>query len=72
MNAVDQMTLGDALLGIRAKVLTDRPLILLSESEKSWIRNVNTYGILVFVWVIGLAYHLHRKRKRKQLAEEYL
>ncbi|MFO1518356.1 MAG: Gldg family protein [bacterium] len=72
MNGVDQMTLGDALLGIRAKVLTDRPLILLSESEKSWIRNVNTFGILVFVWVIGLAYHLHRKRQRKLLAEEYL
>ena len=71
LNAVDWMTLGDALINIRTKVLTDRPLIPLSDSEKNWIRQLNTFGIPAIVLLLGAAYNLRQKKIRRNLAEHY-
>jgi len=71
LNAVDWMTLGDTLISIRTKVLTDRPLIQLSDSERNLIRQTITFGIPVIVLLLGAAYNLRQKKIRKNLAERY-
>ena len=70
LNAVDWLTLGDALIGIRSHAITDRPLREVSEIEKNFIRYLCTIGIPLLVVIFGLFRYI-LKRRAKQLVETY-
>jgi ABC-2 type transport system permease protein len=71
MNAVDWMTLGDALIGIRSKIITDRPLKELGETQKNWIKRINTYGIALGVIIFGIVFNVIQKRRNRRLAQKF-
>jgi ABC-2 type transport system permease protein len=54
LNAVDWLTLGESLIGIRSRVVTARPLKEIGESTKSTIRFAATFGIPILLIVWGL------------------
>ena len=54
LNAVDWLTLGDSLIGIRSRVVTARPLRETSESAKSSVRFASTFGIPILLIIWGL------------------
>jgi len=74
LNAVDWLTLGDTLIGIRSQTITDRPLQIktpdggfreVSEFEKNFIRYLCTVGVSFLVIAFGLIrYFLKRRAKR--------
>ncbi|MBF0492878.1 MAG: Gldg family protein [Deltaproteobacteria bacterium] len=70
LNAVDWMSLGEDLIHIRAKTLVDRPLKLLSENEKNWIKVLNTYGMAFVVIVLGLFYNYRRNKSLQNLSQQ--
>jgi len=61
-NMVDALTLGDDLIQIRSKGITDRPLEELSNTQKDTIR----WGITLGVPILFIIYGLYRRQKRKQ------
>jgi len=63
MNLIDALAFGDALLEIRAKEGGYKPLPLLSDSRKFWLKTLNTYGMALLVLLFGMV-HLARRRKR--------
>ena len=66
-NIIDGLTLGDALISIRSKGLTDRPLSNLSEIQKNIIRWGNTILIPLLFIVYGLIRRHIRNEKKKFL-----
>jgi ABC-type uncharacterized transport system involved in gliding motility auxiliary subunit len=63
-NAVDWLTLGPELIGIRSRGATDRPLKELSEGAKTTQKVVLTLGPALLVIVIGLVRTITRRRRR--------
>ncbi len=63
MNLVDALAFGDELLEIRAKEGGYKPLPLLSDTKKFWLKTLNTYGMAFLVLLFGMV-HLARRRKR--------
>ncbi|MBT4937029.1 hypothetical protein HON22_03850, partial [Candidatus Peregrinibacteria bacterium] len=60
MNVIDAFTLGDALISIRSKVLTDRPIKEVTEGEKNLIK----WGNIIVVPLIFIIYGLVRRSLR--------
>ena len=56
LNTVDALTLGDELISIRSKGITDRPISELSESQKNLIRWGNILVVPILVVVFGYIY----------------
>lgn len=54
LNAVDWLTLGESLIGIRSRAVTARPLKEIGESAKSTIRFAATFGIPILLIIWGL------------------
>jgi ABC-type uncharacterized transport system involved in gliding motility auxiliary subunit len=54
LNAVDWLTLGESLIGIRSRVVTARPLKEMNEHTKSTVRFAATFGIPILLIVVGL------------------
>lgn len=67
LNAVDWLTLGDSLIGIRSRVVTARPLEEISEGAKSTIRFASTFGIPILLVVWGLVRRYMRSARRGDL-----
>ena len=65
LNAVDYLTLDDALISIRAKTIIDRPIGNIGESTKTAIKVVNIIIIPLLVVAFGLGRYLIRKRIKK-------
>ncbi len=63
-NLVDALTTDDALIAIRSKAVTDRPLRDLSDSQKAWIRWGNIFGVPVLFALYGLARFARRRNQR--------
>lgn len=64
-NMLDSLTLGDELIEIRSKAVTDRPLSTLTELEKNLIKWGNIIGVSLIVVVFGLVRRsLRQARKR--------
>lgn len=61
-NMIDALTLGDDLIQIRSKGVTDRPIDELSNTEKNTIR----WGITLGVPILFIIYGLYRRQKRQQ------
>ncbi len=64
-NAIDWMALGEDLIGIRAREVTDRPLRELSDAQKATVRYLDTLGASVLVIVFGLGCIVLKRRKRR-------
>jgi ABC-type uncharacterized transport system involved in gliding motility auxiliary subunit len=69
-NAVDWLTLGPELIGIRSRGATDRPLVQLSDATKTAIKLAVTLGPALLVVVIGLVRNLRRRRRRAHIEAE--
>ena len=65
MNAVDWLTLGDALLAIRAKRVEDRPLEDTSPVERAAARALGTFASPVGLALVGLARAAARRRRAR-------
>ncbi|MFH1375826.1 MAG: GldG family protein [Patescibacteria group bacterium] len=64
-NMLDSLTLGNELIEIRSKAITDRPLRALTELEKNLIKWGNIIGVSLIVVVFGLVRRsLRQARKR--------
>jgi len=65
-NVVDSFSLGDDLIAIRSKGITERPLKEISEPVKAAIRYVNIFGLTVIVILFGLARYFLRRRVKME------
>jgi len=64
LNAVDWLTLGESLIGIRSRTVTSRPVREVSEGAKATIRFVATFGVPIAVIIWGLMRRHFKKRRR--------
>ncbi|MFA4930372.1 MAG: GldG family protein [Patescibacteria group bacterium] len=62
-NAVDTFTLGDTLIQIRSKNITDRPLRPLTETKKDTIR----WGLIIGIPLLFVLYGIFRRWQRVNL-----
>ena len=69
-NAVDWLTLGEDLIGIRSRFVSDRPLKEISEKSKLFVRIINICGASILVIAFGLARFIF-KRRAKKIFETY-
>jgi ABC-type uncharacterized transport system involved in gliding motility auxiliary subunit len=67
LNAVDWLTLGDSLIGIRSRGATVRPLKEIGEKSKATIRFASTFGVPIILILWGLLRHRLRSSRRKGL-----
>ncbi len=68
-NAVDWLTLGDELIGIRSRGATDRPLGELSEGRKTVLRFLVTFGVPILVILFGLIRSVQIRNRRSAVKE---
>lgn len=66
LNAVDWLTLGESLIGIRSRAVISRPLKEIGESAKSTVRLVSTLGVPALVVAFGLARRYVRSSRRRR------
>jgi hypothetical protein len=66
-NAVDDLTLGPELIGIRSRGATDRPLKELSDGGKTAVRTLVTLGPAVLVILMGVVRRIVRRQRRASI-----
>ncbi|MFH1314452.1 MAG: GldG family protein [Candidatus Eisenbacteria bacterium] len=66
LNAVDWLTLGDSLIGIRSRGVTTRPLKQIGERSKATIRFASTFGIPTVLIIWGLIRRYFRSSRRRE------
>ncbi len=66
LNLVDSLSLDDALISIRSKVATSRPIddTKLDDAKRATLRYVNVFGVTIIVIIFGLARYYLRRRRR--------
>lgn len=64
-NVIDNLALGDDLITIRSKGITERPIKEISEPVKQAVRYANIFGLTVIVILFGLARYFLRRRTRR-------
>jgi ABC-2 type transport system permease protein len=68
LNAIDWLTLGDSLIGIRSRAVTSRPLKEIGEKSKASMRFAATFGVPIALIVWGLSRrYLRSSRQRDRL-----
>jgi len=67
LNLVDSLSSDEALITIRSKSVTDRPLKLISDKAKNVIRWSNIIGIPIIFALYGLVRFVSRKKSRSIL-----
>ncbi len=67
LNIVDGLTLGDELISIRSKGVTDRPIIDLTEGQKNMIRWGNILLVPILVVVFGLVRKALRNARKRSV-----
>lgn len=65
LNIVDWLNIGEDLISIRSRTVTERPLEELTESEKNTVKYFNTFGVSILVIILGLVKFILRKRSRR-------
>jgi ABC-type uncharacterized transport system involved in gliding motility auxiliary subunit len=65
LNVVDWMTLGDELIGIRSREVTDRPLREIGDSARSLVRILGIFGTPLAVIAFGVIRFLARRREKR-------
>ncbi len=69
LNAIDHLTMGDRLIGIRSRPVMERPLKEISERDKALYRFLGTYAVPILIAVFGLV-RLHLRRQQKKVFEQ--
>ncbi|PIZ72863.1 hypothetical protein COY07_02680 [Candidatus Peregrinibacteria bacterium CG_4_10_14_0_2_um_filter_43_11] len=67
LNAIDYLTLDETLIGIRSKVVMDRPLAELNDYEHQIIKFAGVFLVPILVIIYGLTGAVERKRKKNIL-----
>ncbi len=65
LNLVDWVSLGDDLIGIRSREVTDRPLRETSDKARAALRVLGIFGTPVLIVLYGLARALGRRRVKR-------
>jgi ABC-type uncharacterized transport system involved in gliding motility auxiliary subunit len=65
MNVLDWMSLGDELIEIRSRQVTDRPLKPVSDAAKTLFKVGNTVGMSILLVLFGLFMLFKRQREKK-------
>lgn len=68
LNAIDWLTIGDELIGIRSRETGERPLKIVNERGKLIVRIINMLAIPLLVIAFGLIYNALRRRRRRREA----
>jgi ABC-type uncharacterized transport system involved in gliding motility auxiliary subunit len=68
-NAVDFLTLGEDLIEIRSREVTERPLKAISEKGKNFYKFLNVTAIPIIVVLFGLIRAYWRRREKKLYLE---
>ncbi|MDD4271931.1 MAG: GldG family protein [Patescibacteria group bacterium] len=63
-NVVDSLSLGNDLISIRSKGVTERPLKEISEPVKMAVRYANIFGLTIIVVLFGVVRYFLRKKSR--------
>jgi ABC-type uncharacterized transport system involved in gliding motility auxiliary subunit len=63
-NVVDSLSLGDDLIAIRSKGVTERPIKDMSDTMKATVRYANIFGLTVIVVLFGLIRYFLRRRTK--------
>lgn len=69
-NAIDALSLGDDLIAIRSKSITDRPIAKLSQAEKSAIQWGLTLGLPLIFIAYGFTRRAIRNAKKKTMSRD--
>jgi ABC-2 type transport system permease protein len=64
LNAVDWLSLGDTLIGIRSRAVQDRPLEEISDARKAIVKFLATFGVPIALVVIALLRTVAKRRRR--------
>ncbi len=70
-NLVDWLTLGEGLIGIRARVAPIYPLTNASEGKQGFVQGINLLAVPLLVAVYGVLRFLLRRRDRRVYEEAY-
>jgi gliding-associated putative ABC transporter substrate-binding component GldG len=68
LNTIDWFTIGNQLMDIRSRETGERPLYIVPEKSKTFVRFVNMFGISILLAAFGLVQYCMRRR-RKSLGE---
>ena len=63
-NIVDSLALGDDLIAIRSKGITERPLKEITESVKATVRYANVFGLTAIIILFGMIRYYARRRTK--------
>lgn len=66
-NLIDSITLGDDLIKIRSKGITDRSIKELDATQKKYFKYGNIFGITLIVIIGGMLRYFLRKRKKLEI-----
>ncbi len=69
-NLVEWMTLGQDLIGIRSRTVTDRPLEELSNREKTFVKYSATFAMPILMILFGMV-RFYLRRRAKRMFETY-
>jgi ABC-type uncharacterized transport system involved in gliding motility auxiliary subunit len=70
-NVVDHLAIGDALLGIRSRPVTSRPIAQLSPAQKMGVRYANMLGVPFLIILGGFGGLLIRRRRWRAIQSSY-
>ncbi|MBI4779331.1 GldG family protein [Candidatus Falkowbacteria bacterium] len=63
-NIIDGLSLGNDLISIRSKGVTERPIKEISESAKAAVRYANIFGLTIIVVLFGVIRYFLRRKAR--------
>jgi len=69
LNMIDWLTLGEQLINIRSRGITDRPLKETTEKEKGRIKFLNMFGVSILVILFGILKFILRKNRKRRLQQ---
>jgi len=70
-NAIDYLSMQEALIGIRSKGVTTRPILKTTPALTAFIRYTNILAMPVLVLMLGAFIFVSRKRRMRRLREVY-
>ncbi len=70
-NTVDALAMGDALIGIRSREVASRPIALIPDEVKAWLRYANVAAGPLMLGLIGLSVVWMRRLRRRSLIARY-
>jgi hypothetical protein len=64
LNAVDWLTLGDVLIGIRSRAVVDRPIAEVTDAKKATVKALATFAVPAALIAFGLVRAATKKKRR--------